>query len=123
MAPPAVNDYRSDRVDIRFEDGLWVITPLTRLDLTFSDDFLKEVSRRLDENPSDAICRLSQVPYMSSSGVKALLNIQQFLKMHHFRLALCELTPEVQKLVELSELIHVFMIFRTAAEARSALLG
>lgn len=118
MNAPDASEFRSDRLHIRYEDNLWWITPLTRLDLTYSEDFLRQVSNHLSTNPSDAVCDLSQVPYMSSSGVKALLNIQQFLKMHHFRFALCELTPEVQKLVELSELIHVFTIFRTQADVR-----
>lgn len=123
MSPTEANDYRSDRIEIRQENGIWWITPFTRLDLTYSEDFLKVVSTHLSSNPSDAICRLGQVPYMSSSGVKALLSIQQFLKTHHFRFLLCELTPEVQKLVELSELIHVFTIFRTPADAQKTLVG
>jgi anti-sigma B factor antagonist len=81
-----------------------------RLDLTTADEFLKDVLQMISEEPADAVCDLSLVPYMSSSGVKALLNIQQFLKSHRFRLVLFNLTPDVQKLVELSELDHVFTI-------------
>lgn len=118
MNEPDSSEFRSDRLHIRYEDNLWWITPLTRLDLTYSEDFLRQVSHHLNANPSDSVCDMSQVPYMSSSGVKALLNIQQFLKMHHFRFALCDLTPEVQKLVELSELASVFTIFRKPADVR-----
>lgn len=113
----APREHRTERLHILLEEGLWFIQPRTRLDLTFSDEFLKEVSRFLAEQPSDAICDLSQVPYMSSSGVKALLNIQQFLKAHRFQLVLYNLTSEVQKLVELSELIHVFTIVKDRESA------
>lgn len=110
MSPP--REHRTDRLHIRLEGGLWRIQPLTRLDLTSSDEFLKDTLRMLSQEPTDAICDLSLVPYMSSSGVKALLNIQRFLKAHRFQLVLFNLTPEVQKLVELSELVNVFTIVK-----------
>lgn len=111
-------EYKTDSLIIQYDDPVWQIQPLTRLDLTYSEDFLKEATHFLTERPANTIIDLSLVPYMSSSGVKSILNLQQLLRPHRYQVILCNLSSTVQKLVELSELIHVFMIAKDYNEAR-----
>ena len=112
-------EFKTDRLQLNYQDNVWQIQPLTRLDLTFSDEFMRDVNHYMAENPSDAVCNMSKVPYMSSSGIKALLNIQHFLKLRRFQFVLFGLTPEVKKIIELSELSHVFTIAADEQEALS----
>ncbi|MBW7856798.1 MAG: STAS domain-containing protein [Leptonema sp. (in: Bacteria)] len=111
-------EYQSDTLIIRYDDPVWKIQPLTRLDLTYSEDFLKEATNFLTNKPANTIIDLSLVPYMSSSGVKSILNLQQLLRPHRYQVILCNLTSTVQKLVELSELVHVFIIAEDYNKAR-----
>lgn len=79
-----------------------------RLDISRSDTLETAVRNRLKENMQPLVINLARVTYISSSGVGALLGIYRFMGEHRKQLVLCEISPAVQKLLDVVELGQLF---------------
>ncbi len=105
------NRYENDFLIVKKDQNIWIIEPKIRLDLSFSDHFYNQVLEFLQKDPNHIILNMIEVPYISSSGIKVLLKLKNFLEMRGYKLALFNLSKEVQKIIHISELHHLFPIF------------
>ena len=66
---------------------------------------------------------LSQVDFISSAGLRAVLTLLKLVKGSHGALAVCASQPPVKQLFEFSGLKTLFLILPTVDEGRAALVA
>lgn len=94
-----------------------------RLDITKADEFEKAVSDYLRQDPGNLVINLAGVSYMSSSGIRALLSIYRLAGEKKVRVALCEASAVVQKVLDVVEIGQVLKVLPSEAEASQSLLA
>ena len=92
-----------------------------RLDITRADAFEKALVDHLTTKPENVVINLGGVSYMSSSGIRALLSIYRAAGAKEVRVALCEASPVVKKVLDVVEIGQVLRVFTTEAEATESL--
>ncbi len=93
-----------------------------RLDVHLSTEIEKEINEIINNNPdANLVINLDDVEYMSSSGLRVLVASMRVLKSKDKTLKLCHLNPAVKKVFEVVELMDMFDIYNTEAEAVEAL--
>ena len=97
--------------------GIWIVSLEGRLDLTKSDTFEKNVTKKIEEEPRNLIVNLSKISYMSSSGIRAMLAIHRLLDSYGKSMCLCEVPPVVKKVIEVVEISQIFTVFDQEEEA------
>lgn len=103
--------YNFDNIQIKEYNEYWLIEPKSRLDLTFSDSFFQQTIDLISANLKNLIINMEEVPYISSSGIKSILKLKQFLEMRGYKLVLMNILPEVKKIIQISELYNLLPIF------------
>ncbi len=89
-----------------------------RLDVHMSGEIEKDIQKLIDENPEKSlIVNLSEIEYMSSSGLRVLVAVMRILKTNGQNLKLCHLNAAVKKIFEVVELMDMFDIYETEEEA------
>ncbi len=92
-----------------------------RLDITRADAFEKAVIGYLNTEGRNLVIHLGGVSYMSSSGIRALLSIYRAAGGKNVRVALCEASPVVKKVLDVVEIGQVLRVFGTQADALASL--
>ncbi len=100
----------------KFSD-FWLIQPKVRLDITFADRFFSKVNDLIGIQPAHVIIDMRYVPYISSSGIKAILSLKRFLNMRGYKISLIHLTEETKKIIIISEIENLLPIFVDQGEA------
>ncbi len=89
-----------------------------RLDVHLSADIEKEINSTIQNNPDKhLLLNLSDVEYMSSSGLRIFVSTMRVLKESKRKLKLCNMNSAVQKIFEVVELMDMFDIYETEEEA------
>jgi anti-sigma B factor antagonist len=86
------------------------------LEATNSPEFREKVAALL-EGKSKVVMDLSNVTFMDSSGIGALVAISRSLSANDGELRLVKLTPAVQTVFELTRLYRAFEIYGSEEEA------
>jgi anti-sigma B factor antagonist len=96
-----------------------IIIPLSgRLDVQLSINLEKEIHQLIQSEPDcHIVLNLSDVKYMSSSGIRIFVSTMRLLKENSKRLKLCNLNEPVKKIFEIVELLDMFDIYNTEEEA------
>jgi len=102
--------------------GSHVIRLNGRLDIIEADNFEKSVIQRLSPDNCTIVVNLSGISYMSSSGIRALLSIYRHCKTHYGKMALCDVSPVVQKVLDVVDLGQVFKVFPNEDQALQFIL-
>ncbi|GIX43435.1 MAG: hypothetical protein KatS3mg129_3168 [Leptospiraceae bacterium] len=111
------SSFNNDIVLVTKKENLLIIEPKVRLDLSFAEHFYNKVMEILQSEPSHLLINMQEVPYISSSGIKTLLKIKNYLEMRGYKIALYQLTKEVNKIIHISELHHLLPLFHSESEA------
>jgi serine/threonine-protein kinase RsbW len=91
-----------------------------RLDAVRTDAAIEQVHEAIAAGARKVLLDLSEVTFLSSSGLRALLLMRKELLAHDGELRLCALRPEVQEVFALTGFTQVFTIHRSRAEALDA---
>ena len=105
------------------KDGVWVAQPEGRLDITQSENLEMALREQIEAEPRSLVINLGSVSYMSSSGIGALLSVYRLITERKLRMALCEVSPPVMKLLDVVEIGQIFQIFPREADAVRSLAG
>lgn len=88
----------------------------------FNASKLRDLLRSLVEQQKfQTIINLQRVPYIDSTGIGALLAFLNEMKKNGGDIFLCELSPVVRKVFQITRLDTFFRIFATEMEALAAL--
>jgi anti-anti-sigma factor len=98
-------------------DGVWIVRLGGKLDISSTENLEQLIKDKLTAEPRPLVINLSQVTYISSSGLGVLLGLYRFMGEKRLSLTLCEVAPPVQKLLDVIDLGQVFVILPGEAEA------
>ena len=105
-------------LNIKKVDNVVVIYLSGRLDVHLSAEIEKEINNIIQtEKQAHLLLNLKDVEYMSSSGLRIFVSTMRVLKESKRKLKLCEMNSAVKKIFEVVELMDMFDIFDSEAEA------
>jgi anti-anti-sigma factor len=78
------------------------------------DDALKEI---IDEKTKAVILDMSNVNYISSAGVRTVIAAQKALKEKNATFAMVNLQPQIKKVFDVLNILHIIDIFDDMPEA------
>lgn len=104
------------------EEGITVITVnITEASMNQSEDFKNYLYANFDDSLPKLVIDLSQVKYMDSSFIGALVAGLKHVLTKHGEMALVNVQSDVMALFELTRLDKVFKIYTTVADAVKSL--
>ncbi|MDX1957927.1 MAG: STAS domain-containing protein [Leptospiraceae bacterium] len=92
-----------------------------RLDITQSDEVESALSKDVQSGEGDMIINLGQISYISSSGIRIFVGMVRELGRQGRKLKLCNITPPVKKVFDVVELLDLFDVHETEAQAIASL--
>ncbi len=101
-------------------DGFLISKPMGRLDGTNSRDFEEALKAELENGECTVILDMSDMVYISSAGLRAILLIAKTLKAKNFELRLCSLSKQIMEVFEITGFNMVISIYDDEAAARAA---
>jgi anti-sigma B factor antagonist len=93
-----------------------IVKPTGRLDVTTAAKFRKDVSDLAAQKPKYLIVDLSEVGFMDSSGLGALVSALKSVKAADGDMIVCSLSEQVQMLFELTSMGKIFKIYNSPQE-------
>ncbi len=111
--------YQEDAMElaVRHEGNVAVIDLKGRLDLS-GGTTLKETTKGLaDEGKLSIHVNLTDVDFINSSGLGAMVSIMKEVRLRQGRLTLSNLANYVQEIFEITQLSHIFEVYATEQEA------
>lgn len=107
-------------LQIRTEGDICIVSVQgQRIDAAAALDFKEAVRQGTAEAPPEVVLDLTQVTFIDSSGLGAIVATMKHLAPER-RLLLAGLTPAVEKVFRLTRMDSVFQIFLTLEEALRA---
>lgn len=91
------------------------------IDVTVSTEFKSRVADLINRGHLFFLLDLSQVDFIDSSGLGAMISILKTLRLHNGDLVLCDLKPTVLNLLQLTRMHNVFIIRATEKEGIESL--
>lgn len=91
-----------------------------RIDVHMASEIENYLMKLIDENPNkNFLLNLSDVEYMSSSGLRVFVSIMRSLKEKNNHLKLSNLSLAVKRVFEVVELMDMFEIYDDESDAIS----
>jgi anti-anti-sigma factor len=106
--------------------GTTLVTPKGRIDATTSPQLERMLRAPIEANQRFVLVDLSQVTYMSSSGLRVLLVAAKELRQHDGSLILCCLQPSVHRVLQMTgfgEILSLYQTREAALQAMDAMRG
>ena len=97
------------------------ITPNERLDAVTASALEGFLKAELEAGHVRLLLDLSEVTYLSSSGLRALLHIRRQAQAAGGDLVLAEMSPRVREVFEMIGFTDLFQVFDRAEDARAVL--
>ena len=95
-----------------------VIDLAGRIDVHLASEIEGEIAALVEKDDSPVVLlNLSDVEYMSSSGLRVFVSLMRTLNESNRNLKLCNLSPAVHKVFEVVELMDMFDIYESEEEA------
>ncbi|RKX26626.1 MAG: anti-anti-sigma factor [Candidatus Zixiibacteriota bacterium] len=100
------------------EEGNVVVFALSgRLDLASGATLKENLKKYFEKNATSIHLNLTEVEFINSSGLGALVSIMKEIRLRKGRLTLSNLASYVQEIFEITQLSHIFEIYVTEEEA------
>ncbi len=104
----------------RQQDDVAVISLNGRLDLASGATLKDHMKQQFEKGVTSIHLNLSDVDFINSSGLGALVSIMKEIRLMKGRLTLSNLASYVQEIFEITQLSHIFEIYATEEEALSS---
>lgn len=105
-------------IDTREENNHIIVYLKGRIDVHLASEIESELMKLIEQNPNkDFIFNLSDVEYMSSSGLRVFVSIMRYLKERNRNLKLSNLSLAVKRVFEVVELMDMFDIYNDESDA------
>ncbi len=104
----------------RQQDNVAVISLDGRLDLASGGTLKDHMKQQFEKSVTSIHLNLSDVDFINSSGLGALVSIMKEIRLMKGRLTLSNLASYVQEIFEITQLSHIFEIYATEEEALSS---
>ena len=97
--------------------SLLIVKPSGRLDSHESESFEEALKKLIEAGDNHILLDLSEINYVSSRGLRVLINGAKWAQSTGGRLAVCSPQGEVQKVLDMTGLGNLFGVFATSVEA------
>jgi anti-anti-sigma factor len=97
-----------------------ILKPAGRINNQTSPEFQARLFACVQPAAGAVLVDFSQVEYISSAGLRALMAASKQSKANNGRLAVAGLTPVVKEIFTISRFSHVVQVFETPADALAA---
>ncbi len=104
-------------ITVREQGGVSVLQINGRLDLASGSQLKEQVKKLLAKNVTAVHLNMSNVEFINSSGLGALVSIMKEIRLFKGRLTMSNLASYVQEIFDITQLSHIFEIFLTEDEA------
>lgn len=101
------------------DDSIKIIEIDGRIDVKTSEEVMEKVIALLDGKPT--IISMEKVPYVSSSGLRALLMIAKKARTQHITTVYAALIPEVKDVMKMTGFLKMLQCADTVPEAEKIL--
>jgi anti-anti-sigma factor len=103
------------------EDDFIIVAPSGKLDTISAPEFSKELLSILEKKPKGCIIDLSDISFLSSSGLQALLAGAKKAKNENIKYAVCGMNEMVNDVFTLSGFDRFIKTFNTKDDAINSL--
>jgi anti-sigma B factor antagonist len=98
-------------------EGKIVLSVSGRVDTSTAPELEKAINKEIDSGSRKVLLDFSGVTYISSGGLRVLLATAKKLKNPGDKFGLCNLSPEVLKILKLAGFTSIFSIYPSEGEA------
>ncbi|HVP95963.1 STAS domain-containing protein [Methanoregula sp.] len=107
-------------IDTTIHDATAVLSITGRVDAMTAGELEGAINGRIERGDRKIILDFTGLAYISSGGLRVLLATAKKLHNEGDRFALCGLSVEVQKIMNLAGFTAIFSIYTTASDALAA---
>lgn len=100
--------------------GVCIVSISGRVDSLTSSEVGRFFDEQIEKGQVRLVLDLSQVDYMSSSGLRVLISTLKVVRQHRGDLYLADLQENIHQLLDLSGFTSIFKIYPTSDEAVAA---
>ena len=100
-------------------DGATILAVAGRVDTATAPALEQTINYEIEQQHRKILLDFSAVSYISSGGLRVLLATAKKLKNPGDKFALCNLSPEVLKILKLAGFTSIFSIYPSEGEARA----
>ncbi|GAB6906586.1 Anti-sigma factor antagonist [Desulfosarcina cetonica] len=97
-------------------DGVYIITPVGRLDTNTYPAMEERVDLILHEKPHTLVFDMEQLNYISSMGVRVIAKAQKAMKPYYGKVVLLNLQPQIQKVFDIIKALPAQQVFSSMNE-------
>ncbi|MBT8489820.1 MAG: STAS domain-containing protein [Deltaproteobacteria bacterium] len=108
-------------LNVKNEEKGVLVSVTGRMDAVSSPEFEKELERLIDENNVNFVINLTELNYISSSGLRSVLITAKKLKGKNGQILLASLQDVVKEIFEISGFSAIIPIYESVEEAMEAL--
>jgi anti-sigma B factor antagonist len=98
------------------ETGVYKFALQGRLDNSTYKDLERKLQPVLEKAPTTLILDMAQLDFISSAGIKVLIEAQKGLSAHKGTVLLVDLQPQIQKVLEIIKALPGITVFRNVEE-------
>lgn len=110
-------------IDFTRDEGTLIIHTAERVDSTNAQRFLEDMDAAIEPTDQVVILDMENLTYISSAGLRVILQTAKTLQRQNSGFALCALSGTVREVFEISGFDQVIDIHSSQADAISALKG
>ena len=107
-------------ITTRMQGTATVLAVAGRVDTTTAGDLEEAINHTIADGHRKLLLEFGSVTYISSGGLRVLLATAKKLRNTDDRYALCNLSPEVFKVMKLAGFTSIFSIYPSEGEALGA---
>ena len=85
------------------QDGICILTLNGRLDASTADIFGEKIWKILEDGTDTIVLNCESLDYISSAGLRVLLEATKRVKQTQGKIVICSLKPYIQEVIELSK--------------------
>ena len=108
-------------IDFQRDESTLIIQAAERVDSTNAQRFLEDLDAAIEPTDQVVILDMEHLTYISSAGLRVILQTAKTLQRQNSSFALCALTGTVREVFEISGFDQVISIHGSQADALAAL--
>jgi anti-sigma B factor antagonist len=110
------------KIDVRTESDVTIVKPNGRMDFNALQEFNALLTQTIKAGAKKILLDFSDLEYLSSSGIRTMVDCQKQVDAQKGILAFCALNSQIKELFQVVQLDKVFKIFPSEFEALDALM-
>jgi len=99
------------------KDEVYIISIIRSLGITNTFDFKREVRKLVEKGAEKIIISFEHAKYIDSSGITALISMNNYMKMHNIESRFTDIKVPVKHIFNIAHLEYFFQMTETSQKA------